>query len=97
MIAHRDDDLIDQGTAMNCIELVLAMLLAVVASSYVVRILPLPIPLPLVQIAMGAGIAGVLDHGVVLDPQIFFLLFLPPLLFLDAGAFQRTGYCATRR
>ena len=31
MIAHRDDDLIDQGTAMNCIELVLAMLLAVVA------------------------------------------------------------------
>src|SRR4029453_4960438 len=31
--------------AMDSIELVLAMLLAVVASSYVVRILPLPIPL----------------------------------------------------
>ncbi|NYE31091.1 hypothetical protein HDE78_004074 [Rhodanobacter sp. K2T2] len=76
---------------MDSIELVLAMLLAVVASSYVVRILPLPIPLPLVQIAMGAGIAGVLDHGVVLDPQIFFLLFLPPLLFLDGWRIPKDG------
>ena len=76
---------------MDSIELVLAMLLAVVASSYVVRILPLPIPLPLVQITMGAGIAGVLDHGVVLDPQIFFLLFLPPLLFLDGWRIPKDG------
>jgi len=76
---------------MDSIELVLAMLLAVVASSYVVRILPLPIPLPLVQIAMCTGIAGALDHGVVLDPQIFFLLFLPPLLFLDGWRIPKDG------
>ena len=65
------------------------MLLAVVASGYLVRVMP--IPLPLVQIALGATIAGVLHHGVVLDPQIFFLLFLPPLLFLDGWRIPNDG------
>lgn len=68
---------------MYSIEVVLAMLLAVLASGYLVRVLPFSLPLPLVQIGLGAVIAGVLDEGVALDPEIFFLLFLPPLLFLD--------------
>lgn len=68
---------------MDTVEVVLVMLLAVVASGYLVRVLPFSLPLPLVQIAMGAVIAGVFKHGVVLDPEIFFLLFIPPLLFLD--------------
>ena len=68
---------------MDSVEVALAMLLAVVISGYLVRILPLSLPLPLVQIALGAAIAGVSSHGVKLDPDIFFLLFLPPLLFLD--------------
>ncbi|MBX3258128.1 MAG: Na+/H+ antiporter [Labilithrix sp.] len=68
---------------MHAIEIVLAMLLAVVLSGYCARVIPFPLPLPLVQIGLGAIIAGVLHHGVKLDPQIFFLLFLPPLLFLD--------------
>lgn len=76
---------------MDSIELVLAMLLAVVASSYLVRTLPLPLPLPLVQIAMGAAIAGISDHGVVLDPRTFFLLFMPPLLFLDGWRIPKNG------
>ncbi|MBN8713510.1 MAG: Na+/H+ antiporter [Xanthomonadales bacterium] len=68
---------------MTAIELVLAMLLAVVLSGVIVRALPFSLPLPILQIALGGVIAGVLHHGVVLEPAIFFLLFLPPLLFLD--------------
>lgn len=68
---------------MQSIEIVLAMLLAVLVSGYLVRLLPFSAPLPLVQIALGAVISGVLKEGVVLDPEIFFLVFIPPLLFLD--------------
>lgn len=59
------------------------MLLGVVASGYFVRMLPVPLPLPLVQIAIGAVIAYATRFRVELEPDIFFLLFLPPLLFLD--------------
>ena len=68
---------------MSTITVVLIMLLLVVASGFIVRILPRPVPLPLVQIALGAMVAGVSSFSVPLDPDIFFLLFLPPLLFLD--------------
>lgn len=67
------------------------MLLAVVASGYLVRTVPFSTPLPLIQIAMGAVIAAVTTRGVVLDPEIFFLLFLPPLLFLDGWRIPKTG------
>lgn len=76
---------------MDSIEVVLAMLLAVIASGYLVRMLPFSLPLPLMQIALGAVIAGVFKHGVVLDPEIFFLLFLPPLLFLDGWRIPKDG------
>lgn len=76
---------------MGSVELVLAMLLAVIASGYVVRMLPFPLPLPLVQIALGAVIEGVFGHGVTLEPDIFFLLFLPPLLFLDGWRIPKVG------
>ncbi len=76
---------------MSSIEVALAMLLAVVGSGYLVRILPFSLPLPLVQIALGAVIAGVFKHGVALDPDIFFLLFLPPLLFIDGWRIPKDG------
>lgn len=81
---------------MNSVEIVLAMLLAVVASGYLVRIIPISLPLPLIQIGLGAVIAGVLNHGVVLDPAIFFLLFLPPLLFLDGWRIPKGGLLRDR-
>ncbi len=81
---------------MSSIELVLAMLLAVVASGYLVRVLPFSLPLPLVQIALGAVISGVLKHGVTLDPDVFFLLFLPPLLFLDGWRIPKNGLLRDR-
>lgn len=76
---------------MQSIEIVLAMLLAVLASGYLMRMLPFALPLPLVQIALGAVISGVFGKGVELDPDIFFLVFLPPLLFLDGWRIPKDG------
>lgn len=76
---------------MDIIMLVLIMLLLVVASGFLVRLIPWPVPLPLVQIALGALIAVVSDFQVDLDPHIFFLLFLPPLLFLDGWRIPKAG------
>ena len=73
-----------------------AMLLAVVASAFAVRVLPVAIPVPLVQIAMGAVIAGVFGRGVDLDPELFFILFLPPLLFLDGWRIPKDGLLRDR-
>jgi hypothetical protein len=52
---------------------------------------PVPLPLPLVQIALGSIIASVANLGVALKPDIFFLLFLPPLLFLDGWRIPKQG------
>jgi len=68
---------------MEAIADVLMILLAVVASTAIGKMLPVPIPLPLVQIVLGAALAAFADLEVPLDPDIFFLLFIPPLLFLD--------------
>lgn len=67
---------------MESISVSLLMLLAVVVSGMLARLSP-ALPLPLVQILLGAAIASVADLGVTLQPHVFFLLFLPPLLFLD--------------
>ncbi|GAA0624246.1 Na+/H+ antiporter [Brevundimonas kwangchunensis] len=66
---------------MHLIETTLLLLLAVVVSGPLARVTR--IALPLVQIALGAGIVLVTGSAVELEPDIFFLLFLPPLLFLD--------------
>lgn len=66
---------------MHLIETVLLLLLAVVVSGSIARITR--IALPLVQIGLGAVIVLVTGTTVDLEPDIFFLLFLPPLLFLD--------------
>lgn len=72
------------------------MLLAVLASGYLVRALPVALPLPIVQIALGGLIAGVFHHGVTLQPEVFFLLFLPPLLFLDGWRIPKDGLLRDR-
>ncbi|KQW83778.1 Na+/H+ antiporter [Brevundimonas sp. Root1279] len=66
---------------MHLIETTLLLLLAVVVSGSIARMTR--IALPLVQIALGAAIVLVTGSTVDLEPDIFFLLFLPPLLFLD--------------
>lgn len=74
---------------METITIVLLLLLAVILSGVLSRLLPLPLPRPLFQIALGALIGLVADLRVTLDPEIFFLLFLPPLLFLDGWRIPR--------
>ncbi|MFN3792256.1 Na+/H+ antiporter [Massilia sp.] len=76
---------------MGEVGVVLAMLLAVVASGYLVRLLPVALPLPLVQIGLGVLIASMGWHPVRLDPHVFFILFLPPLLFLDGWRIPKVG------
>src|SRR5690606_13049249 len=76
---------------MHIIEVVVAMVVAVVASGYLVRVLPFSLPLPLVQIGLAALIAGVFTRCHALDPDMFFLLFLPPLLFLDGWRIPKQG------
>ncbi len=82
---------------MEAIGIVLSMLAAVVASGILVRSIPLAVPTPLVQIALGAVIAAVPSlPDVHLDPDLFFLLFLPPLLFLDGWRIPKEGLLRDR-
>jgi len=76
---------------LETIVLVLFLLLAVVISGMLARLSPVPVPLPLVQILLGAVIASSAHFGVGLDPEIFFLLFLPPMLFLDGWRIPKEG------
>jgi Na+/H+ antiporter len=76
---------------VETIAVTLFFLLAVVVSGAFARMSPVPLPLPLVQIALGSIIASVADLGVALKPDIFFLLFLPPLLFLDGWRIPKEG------
>jgi CPA1 family monovalent cation:H+ antiporter len=76
---------------VETITVALFLLLAVVVSGAFARMSRLLLPLPLVQIALGAAIASVADLGVELEPDIFFLLFLPPLLFLDGWRIPKEG------
>ncbi|MBV8187868.1 MAG: Na+/H+ antiporter [Alphaproteobacteria bacterium] len=61
----------------------LLLLLAVVVGSVLARASPVTLPLPLVQIALGAIIGAITNNAIELRPDVFFLLFVPPLLFLD--------------
>lgn len=72
---------------MDATILVLVMLLAVVVSRFVAGLTHLPVPL--IQIALGAAIFYSSPTTVALDPQVFFLLLLPPLLFLDGWRIPR--------
>jgi len=77
---------------MHNVEIILALLAAVVLSGAAARFLPLAVPAPLVQIGLGALIALVTHEPVTLDPQLFFLLFLPPLLFLDGWRIPKDDF-----
>ncbi|MCT4713703.1 Na+/H+ antiporter [Enterobacteriaceae bacterium H18W14] len=63
---------------------ILIMTLVVSLSGVATRMLPFQIPLPLMQIAIGAMLAW--PHfglHVEFDPELFLVLFIPPLLFAD--------------
>lgn len=76
---------------MDGVTVSLFLLLAVVLSGFLARLSPVALPLPLVQIGLGAVIAGITEYRIAIDPDIFFLLFLPPLLFLDGWRIPKEG------
>ncbi len=63
---------------------ILILTLVVSLSGVVTRILPFQVPLPLMQIALGAILAWP-QFGLHVDfnPELFMVLFIPPLLFAD--------------
>lgn len=71
------------GHLEHVIVAALVLLAAVVGSGWIGRALGSAVPLPLVQIGLGGALAATTDLGLRLEPDVFFLFFLPPLLFLD--------------
>ncbi|MFM0505300.1 Na+/H+ antiporter [Paraburkholderia caffeinilytica] len=76
---------------METITITLILLACVIASSIVKRAARLPVPLALVQIALGALVARVFGFQVSLPPDVFLLLFVAPLLFLDGWRISKEG------
>ena len=65
---------------MEPVGVILFLLLAVVVSGKIARLIRAP--LPLVQMALGVAVALSTVPTVTLDPELYFVLFLPPLLLM---------------
>ncbi|KVP01684.1 sodium:proton antiporter [Burkholderia ubonensis] len=83
---------------MEIVFTVLVLLLTVALSGALARVLPLRLPLPLMQIAFGAILAWpTFNLHVTFDPEIFMLLFIPPLLFADGWRIPKRELYLQRR
>ena len=75
---------------MTELTLVLCIVGAVVVSSFLSRFIP-KISTPLVQIVLGAAAAQLpFFPDVTLDPELFMVLFIAPLLYLEARSIDKT-------
>src|SRR5476649_2077331 len=88
--------------SMEIVFTVLILMLAVALSGFATSLLPnaLPftLPLPLIQIAIGALLAWpALGLHVSFDPELFMLLFIPPLLFADGWRIPKREFFMARR
>ncbi|MDR0275878.1 MAG: sodium:proton antiporter, partial [Burkholderiaceae bacterium] len=79
---------------MHTVEIVLLVLMLGAVTGIAARYLP-AIPLPLIQIAMGAALSWP-QHGlhIAFDPDLFLLLFIPPLLFADGWRIPKREFFA---
>ena len=81
---------------MAQIEMALALFVAVAAFGALARWVPLP--LPIILTAGGAGLSFIPSFANIrLDPDIFFLLFVPPLLFSDGWLFPKREFVSYLR
>lgn len=80
---------------MHATILVLTLLLCVAASAVILRVSRLP--LPLTQIVLGAAVT-IPEHGIYVDlePHLFLLLFVPPLLFADGWRMPKREFFQMR-
>ncbi|MCO6546845.1 MAG: Na+/H+ antiporter [Gilliamella sp.] len=67
---------------MDLFSIILLLVLIVSLSGVVIKMLPIQIPLPLMQILLGCILAA-FGVYVKFDPELFLVLFIPPLLFAD--------------
>ena len=80
---------------MELIEVSLALILGVALVGAVAR--RLPVPLPILLILAGAALSFEPHLAALqLDPGIFFMLFIPPLLFADGWLFPKREFLALR-
>lgn len=73
---------------MEVIQLTLVLLLVTAVGGALVRWTPIGLPIFLVIVGAAASLIPGLDH-VSIDPEVFLLLFIPPLLFADARVLPR--------
>jgi Na+/H+ antiporter len=76
---------------METTELTLLLLLAIAIGGALVRWTPLPLPILLVVIGLAASFLPGLD-AIAIDPELFLLLFIPPILFADAWVLPRRDF-----
>ncbi|MDF7669778.1 Na+/H+ antiporter [Orbaceae bacterium ESL0721] len=67
---------------MELFSTILILILIVSLSGVAIKMLPIQIPLPLMQILLGCVFAA-FNFYVEFDPELFLVLFIPPLLFAD--------------
>jgi monovalent cation/hydrogen antiporter len=82
---------------MTIVYTALVLLLVVALSGVVLRLLPFKLPLPLVQICLGTVLAlPAFGMRVRLEPELFFVLFIPPLLFADGWRIPKRDFFQLR-
>lgn len=81
---------------MHTVTIILVLVLTVVLCGFIARSRLVKLPLPLIQIAGGTGLA-LCGLQLPLDPDIFFLLFIPPLLFLDGWRIPKGAFFSDAR
>ncbi len=81
---------------MHLIDIALVLLLAVAVSGIVARLSPIAAPTPLIQIGVGVILSAAFGFDVRLEPDVFFLLFIPPLLFFDGWRIPKRAFFRDR-
>ncbi len=82
---------------MHTVETVLLVLLLGALTGIAARYMR-AIPLPLIQIALGAALSWPQDGlHIAFDPELFLLLFIPPLLFADGWRIPKREFFALWR
>lgn len=77
---------------MQTIDSALILVLGVVVCGFIARVRWVVVPLPLLQIAAGVIVATAFGVQVPLDSELFLLLFIPPLLFLDGWRIPKGAF-----
>src|SRR5437870_464413 len=83
-------------TPMEIIQIVLGLLLAVAVVGAIGKWIPLPLPILLVAAGTLLSYLPGLD-SLRIDPEIFFLLFIPPLLFADGWLIPKRDFLGVLR